>query len=482
MTAPFQPHPWQTAATEAYFRLGGVFVGLDPGCGKTWAAAAIARRCARPLVVAPASAIPQTMAMFRSYGVACYEAKDPAGLGRPNAVAFASYTWLTRAPQAEFFEAFQPTDVLMDEFHEARGLQNSARKRLERWLIATTETRVGVFTASPMSGSFADIAFGLRWALRGGVNGLVPRLQSGVEMMAERMAASAELRESFRAQFVATPGVFVDAGDAGRYAGDVVLRVIRREPGIVLPATWELPDGFMIESPAHAAEISKMLAWGYFPTTERRPSPEYLEARRAWATVVRRVIETGGADTEYQCRELRPDQYEAWASAQAHEGPLGEMTPEWLDHGPTRGLHGLVPRDTRRTIVWAHHRDLQEQAAYQLDCPWHGSHGKDAAGVRLDESRADVVVASIEACHQSFNAQHFNHNLVLECPADPEVWRQLIGRTARQGQASARVTVHIVVNCPAQENSLRSALDRAAQVQQSIGKSNPILQLVGTDW
>lgn len=474
----FTPHPWQTAATEAYFRLGGVFVGLDPGVGKTYAAAAIARRCARPLVVAPASAIPQTMAMFRSYGVPCVTAQSLTAEAPIGAhVVFASYTWLTRAPQADFFERFRPTDVLMDEFHEARGLQNSARKRLERWLIATPETRVGVFTASPMSGSFADIAFGLRWALRGGVNGLVPKLQSGIEMMAERMAASAELRESFRAQFVATPGVFVDAGDAGRYTGTVDIRVVRREPALVLPADWVLPDGFALESPAHAAEVSKQMAWGYWPSVSPRPSAGYLEARRAWSAVVQRVITTGGADTEYQVRTLRPELYEDWVWAQEAEGPLAAPTPVW----DVESL-GLPWPTTAGTIVWAHHRALQDRAAAELRAPLFREGGRSARGEYLPEYRGAVAVASIEACHQSLNLQHFSRNLVLECPSDPEVWRQLIGRTARQGQRAPRVTVDIVVNCPAQENSLRSALDRATQVQQSIGKSNPILQLVGTSW
>ena len=63
MTTP-TPHAWQSACADAYARCGGVVVDREPGAGKTYAAALIAKQCARPLVVAPASVIPQTRAMF----------------------------------------------------------------------------------------------------------------------------------------------------------------------------------------------------------------------------------------------------------------------------------------------------------------------------------------------------------------------------------------------------------------------------------
>lgn len=473
-----QPHTWQTDAVEAYHRLGGVFVGLDPGTGKSYAAAQIARRCVRPLVLAPAGAIPQTRAQFESYGVPTAEAKW--GPQSDGTVAFASYQWLTRATQADFFERFRPTDVLMDEFHEVRGLGNSARKRLERYLVANHAVRVGVFTGSPMSSGLTDFAFGLTWALRGGVRGLVPQLRSGVEALTEKLAADPAARAAFRARVETTPGVFLDVGDAGRYAGEVVITVHRREPVAVLADTWILPDGWAIDSPAQAAAVSKMLAWGWYPTADPRPSAELLEARRVWAATCRRVIDSGAADTPAQVRDLRPREAEAYTAAVAGRAE-GETTPVWLARAdPERVAEGVLRLGN--CLVWAHHRALQDRVAAAWRAPLHREGGRDAAGVRLDETRASLAVASIEACHQSHNAQHFSDNIVLEPPSDPEVWKQLIGRTARQGQGSPHVHVDVVVNCPAAAQALRGAIQRAIIVKETTGKGNPLLQLEGKNW
>jgi hypothetical protein len=484
VTAPFQPHPWQLAAAEDFDRLGGVFIGLDPGAGKSYALSRIAARSRRPLVVAPATAVRQTMGQFQSYGVDCYEAKHDHVAG-PGRAAFASYTWLTGAKQEDFFERFRPQEILLDEFHMVRGLSNSARKRLERYLVANPAVRVAVSTASPMSGALTDFAFGLRWALRAGVAGLVPALRSGVEALDARLQYDPAARAAFRARLEATPGVYLDVGDVGRYLGAVDLRVVRQPPALVLPDTWETPSGFLIESAAHAAVVEKQLAWGWYYDTDPRPSDAYVSARRAWGGVVRRVIDQGLADTEYQVRALRPEAYAVWAAAEAAEGPLAEPVPVWgavpsYSDGENyaRGVHGLLPGPgCRATLVWAESRALQDQVSYQLGAPRFREGGRSEDGTYLPDYRGDVAVASIDACFQSLNLQHFSHNLVLEPPSDPEVWKQLLGRTARQGQLAPRVTCDVVINCPAAERALRSAVARAKVVYETTGKRNPLLTL-----
>lgn len=474
MTLAPTPHEWQLAAAEAFTRLGGVIVDREPGSGKTYAAALIARQCARPLVVAPAAVIPQTRAMFLQYGLESFEpAKTPEPVG--GAVAFASYTWLTRAPQAGFLDRYRPSDVLMDEFHEARGLNNSARKRLERYLIANPAARVGVFSASLVTDRVTDYGHALTWGLRGRARGLVPPTRAGLEMLQERFDTNPAAYAEFLRQLDVTPGVFRDGDGVGRYAGRVVVRVVRREPALTLPATWELPDGYLLVSPSQAAEVSKMMAWGYWPRVTPHPSERYLEARRAWSHTVRGVIATGAADTMEQVQSLRPEAYAAYVAAEDAE-PVGVEEVVWASGAALDEL--VCMRCHATTIVWAHHRALQHAAAEVLCAPHHGPRGLNAMGRRIDQTHAPLVVASIEACHAGFNCQSFSHSLVLEPPSDPEVWRQLIGRTARQGQTAAVVTVDIVVNCSASEQALRTAIARA----KLSGKPNPILQLDGVDW
>lgn len=464
------PHRWQIEASEAYQRLGGVAVDRLPGAGKTWAAALIAKQCRRPLFVGPASVLAQTRAMFREYGV-------PEGL-----VTFASYTWLTRAEQHDFFERLQPSDILMDEFQKARGWANSARKRLERYLIPNPAVRVGIFSASLVTDRLRDFAYAFTLALRGHARRAgIPPTRAGVEALEARFEADPEAWTRFRQGLADIPGVFLDdpADSAGAYQGEVRVSLIEREPALVLPADWSLPDGYLLVSPAQAAEVSRMLAWGYWPRVTPRPSERYLDARRDWSRVVQSVIANGAADTELQVRSLRPEAYAAWAVVEAAE-PVGEAEAVWETLDAIRdidahidfrqGNQGLGP-----TIVWCHHRALQARVAALLACPHHGPGGRDADGVRLDETRAPLVVASIEACHAGLNCQAFSHSLVLEPPSDPEVWRQLIGRTARQGQLSPCVSVEIVVNCSASRRALRTAIERA----RVSGKPNPIIQLEG---
>lgn len=478
--AAFVPHAWQLSAAEDYQRLGGVFLGLDPGAGKTYAFARIAARCQRPLVVCPAAAVAQTMTQFERYGVPTFPASqlhhDRNHGASAGAVIFASYTWLTRAEQADFFEVFQPTDVLMDEFHVARGLNNSARKRLERHLVARPAVRVAVATASPMSGRVHDFAFGLHWALRAGVRGLVPPLRAGLDALQARLETSEEARADFRRRLEATPGVYLDVGDVGRYAGRVELSVVRRAPSLVLPDTWETPSGFLVESAAHAAEVERQLAWGFYHDVQPRPSDAYCAARRAWGGVVRRCVDQGFADTEYQVRAFRPAQYTAWAEAAEAEGPLAEPTPVWgsTTHTPVSLQHSLPDGPT---LVWARHRALQELCATVLRVPLFREGARTADGTYLPDYRGRLAVVSNDACFQSLNLQHFCHNVFLQPEADPEWWKQAIGRTARQGQTEPRVTCNLVVSCPADERALRNAIDKAVAISQITGKGSPLLQL-----
>ena len=476
MVAEFTPHAWQTNATEDYFRLGGVVCWMDAGCGKTYTAASIARRCPRPLVVAPAGVIKQTMAMFESYGVKCCPAKlwDPR-LEREGAVHFASYTWLQKAAQAEFFERFRPSDVLLDEFHLCRNLKtNSAAKRLNRHLVARPPVRVAVFTASPWSRGLGDVAPGLRFALR--KRAPLPPTNDGVEMLAERLASDPDARREWFARLAATPGVYLDSDGAGAYQGRVELRVIRREPALTLPDTWELPDGWLLGSASEAAGAARNLAWGFYKTRTPRPTPEFLEARRAWGQVVRRVTERGAADTESQVRELRPGEWAAY-QAVAERQPAYREEAVWQSRGSLVATLAQTERPSG-TIIWANSVELQRAVAEYLGCPWHHEQGEDANGVRLDEATAPVVVASMRACSVGFNPQaRFHHNLVLEPLADQELMKQLIARTARQGQPRDVVTVDLVLNCREAEYALRQSIERARVAYEATGKRNPLLQL-----
>lgn len=474
MTSAFTPHQWQLDAAQAFEDLGGVFIGLDPGVGKTYALALIAQRdVAGTLLLTPAPR--QAVAQFRSYGVPAYELAKGPGEG----VAVATYAWLTRAERAGFFDAHRPRRVLMDEYHMVRGLGHTARVRLERYLVANPAVRVAVATGSPMSGRLHDFAYGLTWALRSGVKGLVPQLRAGLDALDEHLQRSPSAREDFRRRLTATPGVFLDV-EAGQYQGRVVFELLRPPGGPVarLDEAWVTPADQLINSAAHAAEVDRQLAWGFYLDQTPRPSERYLEARRRYGAVVRRAVLQGQADTEVQVRDLEPTAYAAWLAAQAAEGAVAEARPVWLPEAERllSWVAEQMDRHDAAVLVWAEHRALQERVAEREGIRLHreGCRSRD----RLMPVPGDHSLLSIDACYQSYNLQAGHaDNLILEPQSDPEVMKQLIGRTARQGQPSPVVRVGLVLNGPRAESALREAIARAIVVRELTGKSNPLLQI-----
>lgn len=479
-----KPHAWQTKFKADYFRLGGGWCGIEPGGGKTYAAAAIASECDRPLVICPAGVMAQTRAMFESYGVDTYEPLREDGRG----VAFISYTMMCRKEQADFLEQDQPTDILLDEAHKVANIgTNSAGKRLNRYLIAHPEVRVAWFTGSPMDGDPLDLVHGLRYALRGpaAVPGL-PQSRDAMERWAGRME-DPEFRQRFLTTLKDHPGVVL-VGDAGsQYDGRVELTVHRLPPVLTLPDDWVMPDGYALSGPAEAAAVERCLAWGFWETRVPRYSERYMEARREWSAVARRVIRTGAADTDEQVRALRPEAWAEFQRAEADEPPgarCAKWSPEGLDE-TSRFMAQIGPQRFQvmmdggpRTIVWADSVALQAELALVRDVPWHHAKGMDERGVRLDQTDAPLVVASQDACSEGFNAQrNFNHNWVLQPPASSARFRQLIARTARQGQPKPVVTVHIVVRCDSDERALTNAIRGAIVDWETLGRPSPLLQL-----
>jgi hypothetical protein len=190
--------------------------------------------------------------------------------------------------------------------------------------------------------------------------------------------------------------------------------------------------------------------------------------------VVKRCIQSGVVDTESQVPPLRPAQFAAFRKVEEAQ-PYGHEEAVWVTWD---ALYDTLDRPFRgNTIVWASSVPVQRLAAEYLECPWHHHLGVDQCGVPLNESRAPTVVASIGSCFESFNAQHFNHNVVLEPPSSSAKWRQLIGRTARQGQTSSTVTFDVIVNCREAEWALRQAVIGARLDLESMGKYSPLLQL-----
>lgn len=421
-------HAWQRSALTDYFRFGGAFLAMGVGAGKTTVAAHIAARCERPAYLAPARGLSQIRAACEAAGAACL---------------FASHTALCRADHDGWFEREQPTDVIVDEAHLLRNISsNTAARRLNRYLVANPRVRVLWMTGTPISRSLRDCVHGLRFALRG--RAPLPSSRAGILAFIERFDQSEQAQSEFYAELRQRPGVFIDT--APSYSGRIELSVQTRKPALVLDADsayWE-------RGPA---------AWGVRYRIEPRPSDAYRAALRAWNTRVDALISAGACDTEAQARLVRPEAYAEFLAVEDQE-PEHEHLAEWEDDGALRdALSGVGPG----TLVWAHHRAIQERAASVLGCP--------------REPGGDVAVLSMQRHSTVLDLQRYSTNIILEPQPDAALLDQLIGRTARQGQTAPAVGVRFICAWPGAIRDLRTAIGRARLIANATGTRSPLLQL-----
>lgn len=420
-------HDWQAQAVEEYFRFGGAFLAMPVGAGKTTVAATIAARCERPVLLAPARGLVGLRELF------------------PGACAFRSHTMMCTRASEGWLEAYQPTDILVDEAHLLRNIStNTAARRLNRYLVGASHVKVLWMTGTPIRRSLADCVHGLRFALRG--RAPLPTTRNGLTAFIERVDASEWEQEAFYEELRRRPGVFLDS--APSYDGAIELCVVRRKPALV-------PD----EASEHWERGPA--AWGVRYHCVPPLSDEFRAARCAWNREVDYLIGAGACDTEAQARLVRPDLYAAYTAVEDRE-PEHEHSAEWVDDSALReALHNVGPG----TLVWAHHKAIQERAAQILGC--------------AREPGGDVAVLSIARHSTSLNLQRYNENLILEPPADAATIDQLIGRTARQGQLSPYVRATFVCAHDGAVRALTTAVQRAKLVLATTGNRSPLLQLEG---
>lgn len=449
------PHAWQLDAVSAFDRLGGVFCAMPAGAGKTYVAAQCLARGLRPLIVTKAAARKQTEKMLLLYGV-------QAEIISFNAISLDDGLLARLAPDV----------IVFDEGHALKNVKGAAwSKRIARYLAAHPLCKVMISTGSIMHRSVLDYAHMLVWALR--QYAPVPRSQAAWP----RFALDVERNPSaWLERLRDTPGVFLDAAPSwnGRlqiteHWPELLLteHYARAEQGVA-PDGWELTEGWAQD------ELLEQLAWGYYLRRDPRPSPALLDAQRTWNRCVEQARAYGLADTEKDTRGVYPGAYAQWLRAQEAE-PESAQVVEWLTESSPLSLLGATSWPVG-TIVWVHHVALGEELARRTGWRYHREGGRDERGVRLDETNNSIVLASLSACSESFNAQYnFHHMIYLEPPADPRMWQQSLARVCRQGQAADEVTCEIVVAAPVFGKALDSARRGARKIEEQTAQQQLLL-------
>ncbi len=126
-------------------------------------------------------------------------------------------------------------------------------------------------------------------------------------------------------------------------------------------------------------------------------------------------------------------------------------------------------------IVWVEHVAFGEALSKVSGLPYFREQGKDAEGRSIEEYRGGSIIASIAACSEGFNLQHYSCNLVVAPPASGTTWEQLIGRTHRYGQEADDVTIGVALKLPEQQAAFAQSIKDARYIQQTTKQEQKLI-------
>jgi hypothetical protein len=209
------------------------------------------------------------------------------------------------------------------------------------------------------------------------------------------------------------------------------------------------------------------------------PPPEWLEARRNWASFCR----------EYITHNRRDIDSEAQVKDAVRAGLVrdGELLARWEGQAPNYDpeLHTKTiwisseAIDTARAwvaanpegIVWVDSIALGCELERQLGISYYGGEGLDSRGrFILDHPSGTPFVASKSANGTGRNLQTWHRNLFFTTPAE-----QVIGRTHRPGQMAEVVGVDLYVGCFEHLAAFLKELARARYAEQVTGNSQRLV-------
>lgn len=457
---------WEAAGGRAGH--GGLVASAPVGSGKTLTTLLLpdACRAKRALLLVPATVKEQLL----NEDVPYYSAHFELPLDR---LTIETYESLSTDADAEVLFREDWDLVICDEAHCLRDKTSARSRRFERFVLARPAVRFCFLSGTLTTRSIFDYAHFCEWALRR--HSPVPfayreLLTWGATLDAgeDRAPAGAlgawclpgeDVRSAFQRRLSDTPGVVIattGSCDSALY----IRRVDVPTPQVVKDALATLRDEWRVgqelfDGAMEVASAERQLGQGYYLRWDwpaPGPDEEWLAARSGWYSAVRTYLRYNnrpGMDSPALLEEAAKTgrwaggaaAWAAWDAVRARPVPptVVDWTSDYLvafaaDWAATRVARG------EQGIVWFEN-DCMGQALAARGLPaFFGGDGK-----ALKACRAPVIACSRPAFHKSWNLQRYWWNLVLQCPANGQVWEQLLGRTHRQGQTHDEVYVDLVM-------------------------------------
>lgn len=465
--------PAQAQALRECHDLGGGFLPLRPGAGKTAVSLLLptVMKARKPLLVVPASLRADTFA--RSLELARHWRIIPCKV--------LSYETLAHPKHVRDLEEFAPDLIIWDEAHESGKV---CRKRTGRYLKGNPECRFVAMTGTPASRSLRELDFPLRSALRRNaplphdlneriawqlaLDAKVPtetRLDPGALLTlpgAEGDTPLAAARAGWRKRFTETPGIVSTGEDIPPMR--LVVRSVEppvppaiRDAILKMRETWCTPAGDSFKLALDMWRYCKSLGLGLHSRWDPPAPPEWRLARSTWYKAANEKLgpsrtldsygqlQDGLLDGSVKDPELLR-LYQAWLDVK--DSFIPRTVWHWVDDSALKWAAEWMAEGPG--IVWVSDKAFGERLSEITGVPYFAEQGMSKCGKSIitHAKHAEVhAICSIQSCGTGKNLFRWNRNLITNPPTTGKSMKQLIMRTWRDGQEASEVTVDVVLVC-----------------------------------
>jgi len=504
------------ALAEFFERRGGVAL-LGPGEGKTLVSLLVSSMLdwQRPVLFVPAGLRDKTVRV------------DLPALARhwrlPANLDIRSYEELSRVAFADYLSKRRvPDGIICDEVHALKNRGAARTKRLLRYFAEFPQTEFVGMSGSIVNRSLMDYGHLTLLGLKDHAplpHGFI-ELKTWADVLDEGVADEArpkpgalldlcapgeEPRDGYRRRLLETHGV-ISSPDLSTNVGlQIFEEAMPDMPQPVVDAfvrlrnTAELPGGEMCATALEQVRHAKELVLGFYyrwvwPGGVR--DDEWLEARRAWRSFVRKTTmrSHGGRyyDTELQVANgvragelLCPnDEYWTWVGVRDNrKAKWGASEPPketvWLSRYMVEAVEAWVKESDKHTppgakgpgsIVWVESIGFLDE----LRKRGHTCYGAGENGIVYEDGSRSVFASMAHTVGK--NLQAFSKMLFTSPLTSGKAWEQALAREHRPGQTADDVDVHVYLGCRETWWAFWNARKDARYIEATLGQRQRLNQ------
>lgn len=522
------------ALAEAQARaglLGAIYVGE----GKTLLSAllAVVMQLSRPVLLLPSALVEKTREEFNEYS---------KHWKLPRNLEIVSFELLSKAGRVNMLTNLRPDGIIVDEVHRLKNPKAAVTRRVARLFEEFPQTMFFGFSGTLITDALKDMWHLAKWAFKDASplptnKGVVDAwdlalsetqfsMQPGALLnwpIAEEHRQYAQTQRSYarfavQKRMVDTLG-FVKSkeGDGPQCSLLITAKMhdaaqITRQHFKRLREQWETPDGWAFTEGIELWRHARELALGFHYMWSPRPPDGWLQARRIWARVVRKVIEASDRsdgqklDSEKMVRDAvraggwakfsvkivptveeeeragmplepyyvtPPEAWDHWSRWEPHY--TIQQVAQWHDDSVLKACADWMHRT--RGIVWTEHQVFGLELSRLTGVPFYAEKGLDQKGnfIMTHAKAGDPLIVSRPPNATGRNLQGWADNLITSLSSNPTINEQLLGRTHRKGQLKDTVSVEVLLSCREHFDAMIKARSRAQYVQQTMGQTQRLI-------